>query len=1114
MPRTSPVHYIAPSAISITPNANNSYNDLSVYIANGAKIKVWSGRAGIGMVDSTYQEWTLKGRNRRLAESGKPYTIYARLSKSDNSNAYLVFAPMEMRGSKWTDKYPCVTTDGESRDYYGTIDPDNWYVRIGEVSLPENNLRTVDLDTGILGTDEYNKEWSLDPDSLPLRVEIRSEGMDAGVPYLRWGGSIILSPVLIKGFDETATTSVDRWMITRNTGNTNTDNQWNASKANGFTDSIELKHEAGSSGTDDFSASVSATFYISACVADESEITGFSTIATGTITIIAETKEKFEIELSSGTVSYDDTSGRYIPENNINIFIRSIAQDGSVFYINEAWFRTAGLALFYDPVDSEDSSDDTPLVFSGATTGKAVLPITAFTSRKSLNVHLVVNNTNVELAIVTVNFIPATRDIHYYTTSETKDLNEGGVGMGAELVYWNPDQSFFSNEESAYFFNEFRPYMWRKTLQYPILIDGTIDDIGDHYEDAILPDGVEETEAPHVIGVYGETGVNYICQTEKDYIAIDTATDKGEFGGSIRFYTDNGGVRNAFPCYCRVYKRTGDTRTLLFNGANLAIFSMPYREIESSVDVVEVFAASSINASNPDEMVDTYLIKKEIPLIKAAKGDKGDPGDAGYAGALTRVFQDELIYGFTYYSETSDVVIGTSVANYHYQDYIAVPCDGYQSGYIVFKCVDNNGYTHPTTAQHPAGDKFKISETYKTAIDIIGFMMNLNGGLSWEEVNVNAASAFFTNLIAQNAYIRMLTGSNFVITDNLGHVLAGMGNMTDSQGNQYYIWAGGANADNATFKVFADGTIDAMRGSFSGFLTSKETLVTALNVDDYVSENVCPCISPEDGGTGADPQDRNVGYIFDMDKIGSTLSFFQTGRFTAKYSGTQTYQMPQGYGDIEYQNIHIPLPYDHHNEGSYTRETYLARYGGFAGGNVVDGLGLYRYFKVNISSNKISTTAAKQLTSVPSASATSDEFYLYPFQYTAEIGAKARQLVGNKITIRLYGEIYSGLTFSGIYFEKTLTVENEWANSYIQNEATLHDVFTFEDIKKIIYGNTGSHYSSANCIVLECKQIAHYASANPSATDEPDYYFIGWIPTISFLGYYDRYTIGLPDITT
>ena len=1114
MPRTSPVHYIAPSAISITPNANNSYNDLSVYIANGAKIKVWSGRAGIGMVDSTYQEWTLKGRNRRLAESGKPYTIYARLSKSDNSNAYLVFAPMEMRGSKWTDKYPCVTTDGESRDYYGTIDPDNWYVRIGEVSLPENNLRTVDLDTGILGTDEYNKEWSLDPDSLPLRVEIRSEGMDAGVPYLRWGGSIILSPVLIKGFDETATTSVDRWMITRNTGNTNTDNQWNASKANGFTDSIELKHEAGSSGTDDFSASVSATFYISACVADESEITGFSTIATGTITIIAETKEKFEIELSSGTVSYDDTSGRYIPENNINIFIRSIAQDGSVFYINEAWFRTAGLALFYDPVDSEDSSDDTPLVFSGATTGKAVLPITAFTSRKSLNVHLVVNNTNVELAIVTVNFIPATRDIHYYTTSETKDLNEGGVGMGAELVYWNPDQSFFSNEESAYFFNEFRPYMWRKTLQYPILIDGTIDDIGDHYEDAILPDGVEETEAPHVIGVYGETGVNYICQTEKDYIAIDTATDKGEFGGSIRFYTDNGGVRNAFPCYCRVYKRTGDTRTLLFNGANLAIFSMPYREIESSVDVVEVFAASSINASNPDEMVDTYLIKKEIPLIKAAKGDKGDPGDAGYAGAVTRVFQDELIYGFTYYSETSDVVIGTSVANYHYQDYIAVPCDGYQSGYIVFKCVDNNGYTHPTTAQHPAGDKFKISETYKTAIDIIGFMMNLNGGLSWEEVNVNAASAFFTNLIAQNAYIRMLTGSNFVITDNLGHVLAGMGNMTDSQGNQYYIWAGGANADNATFKVFADGTIDAMRGSFSGFLTSKETLVTALNVDDYVSENVCPCISPEDGGTGADPQDRNVGYIFDMDKIGSTLSFFQTGRFTAKYSGTQTYQMPQGYGDIEYQNIHIPLPYDHHNEGSYTRETYLARYGGFAGGNVVDGLGLYRYFKVNISSNKISTTAAKQLTSVPSASATSDEFYLYPFQYTAEIGAKARQLVGNKITIRLYGEIYSGLTFSGIYFEKTLTVENEWANSYIQNEATLHDVFTFEDIKKIIYGNTGSHYSSANCIVLECKQIAHYASANPSATDEPDYYFIGWIPTISFLGYYDRYTIGLPDITT
>lgn len=65
MPRISPVHYIAPSSVSITPNCNGSVNDLAVYVARGAKIKVFSRNAGILTENSEYQEWTLKGRNRR-----------------------------------------------------------------------------------------------------------------------------------------------------------------------------------------------------------------------------------------------------------------------------------------------------------------------------------------------------------------------------------------------------------------------------------------------------------------------------------------------------------------------------------------------------------------------------------------------------------------------------------------------------------------------------------------------------------------------------------------------------------------------------------------------------------------------------------------------------------------------------------------------------------------------------------------------------------------------------------------------------------------------------------------------------------------------------------------
>ena len=101
MPRTSVVHYIAPSVISITPNANSSANDLAVYIAKGAKIKVYSqGIAALGWENNTFQEWTLRGRNRRLVDNTKPYTIYARLPKSNKKNGYLTACRLSMSAAK------------------------------------------------------------------------------------------------------------------------------------------------------------------------------------------------------------------------------------------------------------------------------------------------------------------------------------------------------------------------------------------------------------------------------------------------------------------------------------------------------------------------------------------------------------------------------------------------------------------------------------------------------------------------------------------------------------------------------------------------------------------------------------------------------------------------------------------------------------------------------------------------------------------------------------------------------------------------------------------------------------------------------------------------------
>lgn len=659
-------------------------------------------------------------------------------------------------------------------------------------------------------------------------------------------------------------------------------------------------------------------------------------------------------------------------------------------------------------------------------------------------------------------------DVFYYTTSETDNLDEGGVGLGSDVPLWRTDQSFFfldkvDGVDNPYQYNEFRPYMWRKSHRQ----------VGDNAADYIV------VEEPHIIGVFGQTGTNYIINVPIETVSIDTNASSATFEGDIFFYTDNGGIRNEFFCYTQIWILHKDkTRTQWSRQPSVKVAGWSSVEITVTEDdaAIEIYGNSSGH-----DMLTTYLFRKEIKVIKAAKGDMGP---RGYAGPVSRLFQDELIYGMTYYEGTATVV---GEPNIHYQDYIAIPCSNSQSGYLVFRCVDNNGYTFPTTSQHPVGDKFKISGTYKIALDIRGFMMNLNGGLSWEEVDVYAASAFFTFLIAQNAFIRMLTGSNFVITDDLGKVLAGMGNMTDAQGNQYYLWSGGQDADHATFKVYANGTIDAMKGNFSGFLTKKETLITSQNVLDYVED-------------GINPHSGERTYVFDMDKIGSTLSFYQPlENDSAMFEDGTTFLYPQGYNDIAFpldennigDSLYLNLPYDIGGVTSNYRATFLARF------YTQHGLGLYRYFLTKDAATKVEPSAAvtKVESDIPSSS--SDEWYLYPYKYVGALGSNARQLLGNKIVIRLYGSIFNGLKFSGIYFE---TTHSDYSNGYQQKTYTLYDVYTFDQLKAILYGQNGSTYADANVLTLECKLI--------------DDIHIGWVPSFSFHGYYDRFTLGLPDLNS
>ena len=427
MDRTSPVHYIAPSAISITPNANGSSSDLAVYVAKGAKIKVFCKKAGIDYDrnTNTYQEWEISGRNRRLGDATGtvPYTIYARLNKSGRKTGYLVFAKKKLRGSEWVDAYSSVTND--TVDGYSVLytddgvevrvtSPDYYYIRLGDVSIAENGQRTVTLDTGILGTDQFNDEWVMDPDLLPLRIELGCTIDDEDVgqtPYVYWGQSLILTATLTEGWTGTDIQRFDHWEITRNTGDEDADVAWNHPMGEGSfhpmsEGQITLQHARGVD--DDFNRAVAATFTITAMgrlVSSDSSVSSDSfssdssssssssqpelvALKTAVITVLAETVEKYELALSANIVGYNPQTQEYDP-GSIIVRIRAIDQRSDVFELTKAQMEIAHLAVEYAAVGSDIW---TPIIFSGAGESIAEASINTsslFAKHQNLNVRIV-----------------------------------------------------------------------------------------------------------------------------------------------------------------------------------------------------------------------------------------------------------------------------------------------------------------------------------------------------------------------------------------------------------------------------------------------------------------------------------------------------------------------------------------------------------------------------------------------------------------------------------------------------------------------------------------------------------------------------------------------------
>lgn len=415
MVRTSPCYYIAPTAISISPNANGSANDLAVNVVKGTKIKVYSlGISALGYSDTTFQQWTLTGRNRRLADNSKPYSIYARLAKTNKEDGYLVFAPKVADGDKWLDKYAYVTIGGLATGTANKNSDDYWYIKLGEVSLPVDNTRNVTLDTGILGTDRFNTEWNIDPDQMPLRIELSAtiESKDAGDrPYVEWGKRLVLQAKLLEGWANANVQRFSHFTIQRNTGNASADTAYNYPDEKSDSEnpssgrkmpngSIDLSHARGTG--DVFNGTVSSIWTVIAwgLKANVADSTSSSSSTSGTVTanvyeklaeksinIMAETGEQYALEMSSSVVNYDPSSKTYNPKNGIDVMVRATDQRGKVFKLTNAQLRAANLFVQYSLEHPEIWSD---CDFKGDATvvAKANIPIKVFEAQKNVNVRI------------------------------------------------------------------------------------------------------------------------------------------------------------------------------------------------------------------------------------------------------------------------------------------------------------------------------------------------------------------------------------------------------------------------------------------------------------------------------------------------------------------------------------------------------------------------------------------------------------------------------------------------------------------------------------------------------------------------------------------------------
>ncbi|MDD7189337.1 MAG: hypothetical protein PUH41_02335 [Prevotella sp.] len=179
-------------------------------------------------------------------------------------------------------------------------------------------------------------------------------------------------------------------------------------------------------------------------------------------------------------------------------------------------------------------------------------------------------------------------------------------------------------------------------------------------------------------------------------------------------------------------------------------------------------------------------------------GERGQQGEPGANGRTVRIYKS-LEAGRTYYGGDTVTPDG-----FCYLDYYAVRNDDVATGWDMFRC--RKTYTHAanmTTEEH------------------------------WEKIAVNANDAFFQTLIAKNARIEFMTGTQISVLDGKGKQYAGLGGYFPLWVGEHHDYPGvtGDNYSAYTFTVSKDGTLYSKNAYIEGNVTATTGKIAGFNIN-------------------------------------------------------------------------------------------------------------------------------------------------------------------------------------------------------------------------------------------------------------------------------------------